>query len=117
MNTIIYLAIGLVGGALIGWGIKNRKAINGDDCCAPQNQNNDIQKDQRGIVKDEVGKKEENLQKIREFMATKDRITNNDVEQLVWVSDATAERYLNQLEKEGIIKQVGTGSETYYTKI
>ncbi|MEK7642814.1 MAG: hypothetical protein AAB392_03400 [Patescibacteria group bacterium] len=46
------------------------------------------------------------------------RITNDDVEKLLHVSDATATRYLNILEKEGKIKQIGkTGRNTYYEKI
>ncbi len=46
------------------------------------------------------------------------RITNDDVEKLLHVSDATATRYLDILEKEGKIKQIGkTGRNTYYEKI
>jgi Fic family protein len=40
------------------------------------------------------------------------------VEKLLHVSDATATRYLETLEKEGKIKQVGkTGKHTHYEKI
>ena len=43
-------------------------------------------------------------------------MTNNDIEKLLGVSNATAERYLNELEKEGKIRQVGTTGQTvYYT--
>lgn len=46
------------------------------------------------------------------------KIANNDVEKLVGVSDTTAERYLDELEKEGKIRQVGkTGKFVYYEKI
>jgi len=44
--------------------------------------------------------------------------TNNDIEKLLGVSDATATRYLDELEKEGLIEQVGkTGTGVYYKKI
>ncbi len=45
-------------------------------------------------------------------------ISNDEVEKLLHISDATATRYLETLEKEGKIKQVGkTGKYTHYEKI
>jgi len=44
------------------------------------------------------------------------KITNDEVEKFLHVSDATATRYLNTLEKEGKIKQSGkTGRSAFYT--
>ncbi|MFH1759123.1 MAG: winged helix-turn-helix domain-containing protein [Patescibacteria group bacterium] len=44
------------------------------------------------------------------------RITNNEIEELLGVSDATATRYLDELEKNGDIVQKGaTGRGVYYT--
>ena len=34
-------------------------------------------------------------------------ITNDQVEKVMNVSDATATRYLSQLEKEGLLRQIG----------
>ncbi len=49
---------------------------------------------------------------------TKNKITNDEVEKLLRVSDATATRYLSALEKEGKIRQVGkTGHGVVYSKI
>lgn len=57
-------------------------------------------------------------QKILEHLKKQGKITNNDVERVAGVSDSTATRYLQQLEDEGKIKQVGkTGKHTYYEKI
>jgi Fic family protein len=48
---------------------------------------------------------------------SKDRITNNDVEHLLGVSDSTATRYLQALEDQHKITQVGTtGVAVYYVK-
>jgi Fic family protein len=61
--------------------------------------------------------KEENLEKIRELFGGGAKVTNNDVEKLLGVSDATATRYLDDLEKEKFIRQVGkTGGHVYYEK-
>lgn len=54
---------------------------------------------------------------VMALVEEKERVTNDDVEELLEVSDATAERYLEQLEEAGIIKQMGrTGKFVYYTK-
>ena len=64
--------------------------------------------------------KKTNCSKLENFIAQKqtdDKITNNEVEKLLDVSDATAERYLDEFEKEGKLKQIGkTGVSTYYQK-
>ena len=63
-------------------------------------------------------RKHEKLDKIMEALNMKGKITNNEVEKLLHVSDATATRYLSALEKEGKIKQVGkTGMGVVYTKV
>ena len=44
------------------------------------------------------------------------RVTRADIEKLLGVSDVTARKYLDQLEKENKIKQVGdSGPDVYYT--
>lgn len=79
-----------------------------------------------GIVGEEMKNKEANKRRILKFMEEKAliadqdqlRIVNNDVEKLLGVSNATAERYLHELEKEGVLKQMGiTGQGVYYVKI
>ena len=63
-------------------------------------------------------KKRKKLEKIIEALNTKGRITNDEVEKLLHVSDATATRYLSILEKEGKIKQEGrTGQSVSYSRI
>lgn len=62
-------------------------------------------------------RKQKKLEKILEFLNAKGKITNDQVEKLLHVSDATATRYLSALEKEGKIQQVGkTGKAVTYTK-
>ena len=46
------------------------------------------------------------------------QVTNDEVEKLLHVADATATRYLQTLEKENRIKQTGkTGAAVFYEKI
>jgi uncharacterized membrane protein len=62
-------------------------------------------------------RKQKKLVKIMTLFAKKSHITNDEVEKLLHVSDATATRYLSELEKRGIIKQTGkTGHAVSYTK-
>lgn len=58
---------------------------------------------------------EERKERILDLFKDKDKITNNDVEKLLGVSDASATNYLQELENEGKIRQVGkTGRSVYY---
>jgi ribosomal protein S25 len=62
-------------------------------------------------------RKRKKLDKILAELTKKGSITNDQVEKLLHVSDATATRYLSQLEKEGKIQQVGeTGKSVKYLK-
>ncbi len=62
--------------------------------------------------------KHKKLDKIMARMTEKGKITNDEVEKLLHISDATATRYLQALEKENKIKQTGvTGKAVFYEKI
>jgi hypothetical protein len=62
-------------------------------------------------------RKQKKLLKVMTLFAKKKSITNDDVEKLLHVSDATATRYLGQLTKENKITQIGkTGHAVSYTK-
>ena len=63
-------------------------------------------------------RKRKKRDKIMQALTAKTKITNDEVEKLLHVSDATATRYLSALEKEGKIKQIGkTGHGVVYSKI
>ena len=72
----------------------------------------------QGLIKKQAGEKDANLAQVRALARERARISNNDVEKLLNVSDATATRYLDELEKEGLIRQVGvTGRHVYYERV
>lgn len=59
----------------------------------------------------------EDEQKMLAHVQKKGKLTNNVVEKLLLVSDATASRYLTSLEKSGKLVQHGkTGRDVYYTE-
>ena len=63
-------------------------------------------------------RKRRKLEKIMSMFLNQRTITNDKVEKLLHVSDATATRYLDQLEKEGKVKQEGrTGKSVSYFRI
>lgn len=69
-----------------------------------------------GFIAKQMEQKTENKKKILTFLQTNEKIQNNDVEKLVGVSNATAERYLDELEKEGKLTQHGViGQGVFYT--
>jgi len=63
-------------------------------------------------------RKRKKLDKVMSLFETKSQIVNKDIQKLLRISSATAVRYLDILEKENHIKQVGsTGKSVFYTKI
>jgi len=63
-------------------------------------------------------RKKKKLDRVMTLFLKKSKITNDEVREFLHVSDATAERYLNTLEKEGKIKQTGkTGHAVFYQKV
>ncbi len=80
-------------------------------------------KNSSNLIENQAKEKAEHLQKILDMLEKKSaqdakaRITNNDVQKLLGVSDATVVRYLDELEKSGVLKQVGkTGQSVFYSK-
>ena len=63
-------------------------------------------------------RKRKKLDRVMSLFLQQSKITNDEVEKFLHVSDATATRYLSQLEKENKIKQVGkTGKGVSYSRI
>jgi hypothetical protein len=63
-------------------------------------------------------RKRKKLDKVMSLFLQQSKITNDEVEKFLHVSDATATRYLSILEKEGKIKQSGkTGKGVSYSRI
>ena len=63
-------------------------------------------------------RKRKKLDRIMALFLQQSKITNDEVEKFLHVSDATATRYLSILEKEGKIKQNGkTGRMVSYSRI
>jgi len=55
--------------------------------------------------------------KVLKFLDRQGDIANDDVQKLLGVSDATATRYMDDLQKAGLVTQVGqTGSGVVYRR-
>ncbi|OGE81096.1 MAG: hypothetical protein A3H72_01450 [Candidatus Doudnabacteria bacterium RIFCSPLOWO2_02_FULL_48_8] len=62
--------------------------------------------------------KQEHLDTIMKSFAPGDELSNDKVQDLLQVSDATAERYLNELEYQGKLRQIGkAGKYVIYHKL
>ncbi len=60
--------------------------------------------------------KRKRKEKIMGFLRENGEVRNNDIEKILGVSDSTAEKYLDELEKAGAILQNGkTGRNVFYT--
>ena len=104
ITLIIFLA-GVILGGVLAWIITKKSC---SQICKPQSKD---------LLSAQMQKKTANKQKILNLLQTKTKITNNDIEKSLKVSHATAERYLNELEKEGKVKQIGKiGRSVYYKR-
>lgn len=59
------------------------------------------------INSEQIEQKRQNLEKILALTKEKTEVTNDDVQYSLHVSNATAERYLHELESEGKLIQIG----------
>lgn len=71
--------------------------------------------EKKNLIEEKEKIRLEHLEKLKHFIIKKERVANDQVQRFLGVSNATAERYLDALEKEELLKQVGrTGKHTYY---
>lgn len=66
---------------------------------------------------EQIARRRANLDKIMELAKANPRLTNNDVQKVLKVSDATATRYLQYLEDLGKLVQMGERGQQVYYKI
>ncbi len=101
MNQILIFILGvMVGGVVVLLVWRNPKGSGGNKFWGKQ-----------------IQEKENNKKRILEVFDSRGRVANNEIQNLLGVSDASATRYLDELEKEGLIRQVGkTGQSVYYEK-
>jgi len=92
MTKIVYLIFGLVVGYWLGKTKSDSKALLGD---------------KRIINPDQVADKQRHLEQVLKLAQDKGEIANDDVEKALGVSNATAERYLQELETQGKLQQIG----------
>ena len=95
MNYIIVLIIGF----LIGWIFSSHKR-------------------KVSFISKQKRQKELDKETIYGLLETNHPLTNNDVEAMLGISDASATRYFDELEKEGKVRQVGkTGRHVHYERV
>jgi len=102
------LAIGIAVGVAIGAAFEaqnTRERETAEEKSATDNPLNDARS----------AEKEAHLAQVLAYAKSHDAVTNEEVQHLVGVSAATAERYLDELEKDGKLSQIGaTGKSVSY---
>jgi predicted HTH transcriptional regulator len=70
------------------------------------------------LIERQQGEKAAHKQAILVAFANKQTLTNDELQALLGVSSATVVRYMDELEKEGKVRQVGpTGQNVYYERV
>ncbi|MBU4142612.1 hypothetical protein KJ590_01245, partial [Patescibacteria group bacterium] len=114
-----YLKLALIGiaGIILGTYFHRRQRLRWTRGSA---ENLNLGENRESLIERQAAEKEENKLRIMDFFAGApgNKVVNDDIEKLLGVSDATVTRYLDELEKEGKIRQVGqTGRYVYYEKV
>lgn len=102
MIAFLLVLTGLVIGILVTYLVMRKQKITGGIAAYTEQRSTEKQKRKERIVA---------------VLKEKDTITNNDVEKLLNISDATATNYLQELEREGLIEQIGTQGRFVHYKI
>lgn len=72
-----------------------------NNTCAPANK--------------QIQEKEKRKQEILKILEQKEKLSNKEIRKQLKISDRTVVKYMDELEKEGKVKQVGkTGKSAYY---
>ena len=99
IQSTIFIIIGIVG-ILAGYYFTTRRKTMG-----------------LGAVGRRQSEKNANISKLKEYLNGKERVTNDDIERFLEVSDSTATRYMHDLEREGFVEQVGGEGRYVYYKV
>ncbi|MBU1102779.1 DUF977 family protein [Patescibacteria group bacterium] len=116
MLHLIYIAIIIVLGVWIASLMNKIKKLERNAKPAAE-ERKDIEEVGRALaehnkaVQEKIG---ESKNRIIILLQEKGRVTNDDVQKELEVSDATATRYLDDLEKDGKIIQQGSQKGTFY---
>ncbi len=115
----IILGIIIIGLLWIVWKCYQKSELDKKEITATGKERDEYVELGKGLVEyNEKLQEKKNLakDKILELVKAREKISNNDVVKLLEVSSSTVVRYLDELEKEGKIKQIGkTGKKVYYT--
>lgn len=116
MFHLIYISIIIVLGIWIGFLLKKIKKLEGEGKPAESGRE-DIEEVGRALAEHNKSVREkidEPKNRIMALLQEKGRVTNDDVQKALGVSDATATRYLDELEKDGKIIQQGFQKGAFY---
>jgi len=78
-----------------------------------------MEEEKVGLIEKQATEKKRNKEAILGLMEeVQPQMTNQHLEMYLGISDATATRYMDELEKEGKVRQVGkSGPGVYYERI
>jgi len=111
--TLIYIAIAFILGLMFGrYSLRGLASKSGGRSSEVMNE---LREEAHETIEKRTNKRKARVLALAQKQG---RITNDDVEDMFCISNNTARNYLDQLEHEGKLKQVGTtGRGVYYTPI
>lgn len=69
----------------------------------------------QGAVGRRQAERDANIGKLKEYLRGRETVGNDEIEQFLGISDSTVTRYMDELQKQGFVEQVGfEGRHVYY---
>ena len=116
MNQILMFGLGVVVGGVAVWFFARK--TNRQHPYILENVRMSAKAKTSGLIEKQAEEKRRNKEAILGLLETQGKLNNSHIEQMLGISDATATRYLDELEKESKVRQVGvTGRYVYYEKV
>lgn len=106
MYYFLFFVLGLV----VAFGIwKVMQKVQGNNLSVPPEAGHLPSAGEKGALMnaEQIKQHQENLAKIVSELQGKGQATNMDIQKLLGVTDTTVVRYMNELEKDGKVEQVG----------
>lgn len=75
-------------------------------------------KKKESLIEKQAREKAADMESILGLLKTQEKLTNSHIEMMLGIPESTVTRYMDELEKEGKVRQVGdTGAGVYYEEV
>lgn len=109
--TFVFLVFAFIAGLIGGYSFRRQNNSHDSLIFTDPDIAEEMGAKGNAVVADRIAKRK---QRILKRAVKRQRITNDDVEDLFCIGDVTARKYLNELVESGKLVRKGSGGSTHY---